>query len=249
MSRTAFLSAISPPLPRPLSELLVDSFLDLKREAQARTTPNSATPGKFIEYFVHALQFLESGSCEQALKVDEYLRALESRPTQLDEGLRLCSSRIARSVYTLRNKRNIAHIGRVDSNTYDRIFIFHSAQWLMAELVRCVTRVSMSESGALIEQITAPVTPAIDSNSDRPLVLGDFSATEEATVLLRHAHPGPMTMRQLLRSMDRRDGSTVRRAVRSLWKAKHVDGEPAAGYRLTPTGLASAEALLARPRD
>jgi hypothetical protein len=47
----------------------------------------------------------------------------------------------------VRNKRNIAHKGEVDPNTIDLAFAHHAAAWIMAELVRISTSVSMEEAG------------------------------------------------------------------------------------------------------
>src|SRR5262245_33439476 len=57
-----------------------------------------------------------------------------------------------RALYTLRNKRTIAHIGVVDPNSYDLCFLLHGSQWVIAELLRVAAKISMAEAGRLIEQ-------------------------------------------------------------------------------------------------
>jgi len=51
------------------------------------------------------------------------------------EGLRICATRFARSVYPLRNERNIAHKNPVDPNTFDLALAHQCAAWIMAELL------------------------------------------------------------------------------------------------------------------
>ena len=48
-------------------------------------------------------------------------------------------------MYTLRNKRNIAHKNDVDTNTHDLAFAHQGAAWITAELLRHATGVSMQE--------------------------------------------------------------------------------------------------------
>jgi hypothetical protein len=77
--------------------------------------------------------------------VDAYFRTAEHE-TKLPDGLRFCGSRIARAIYTLRNKRNIAHKNEIDPNTVDLGFIHQAAAWIMAELIRGATGIAMQEA-------------------------------------------------------------------------------------------------------
>src|SRR5438876_438975 len=104
--------------PAPLAESLVKEFMQLRHDV-ATGTLGRASPGKIVETFVQILQHVETGKHDAQPDVDEYLRKLESRASVLDDGLRVCAARLARAMYTLRNKRNIAHKGKVDPNTYD----------------------------------------------------------------------------------------------------------------------------------
>jgi hypothetical protein len=63
----------------------------------------------------------DSGCCfgDQKPNVDEYLNRKAELESKLPEDLRICAARIARAMYTLRNKRNVAHKGQMDPNTID----------------------------------------------------------------------------------------------------------------------------------
>src|SRR5215472_12773464 len=114
MDRASLVSALSGLLPRKLAEDLVESYVEVRQDVATKTLGRSA-PGKFVETVVQALQQLESGTYETRPPVDAYLKGLESKAT-LDDDLRLAMARVARSMYTLRNKRNIAHKGAIDPN-------------------------------------------------------------------------------------------------------------------------------------
>lgn len=237
-------SALSNRLPRNLAEELVSDFLTIRHDVASSTLGRSA-PGKFVETLVQVLQYLDSGRYESKPRVDFFLRSIESASSSLDDGLRICAARIARSMYTLRNKRSIAHKGDVDPNQYDLCYLHHAAQWIFAELVRSVSGISMAEAGELVQQIQAPVGGLVEDFGDRKLVLTDLSASKEVLVLLQSSYPEPLTARQIVVSVDRKARTTVMNAIRSLWRKKLVEGDSAAGYRLTRTGLQEAAKLIA----
>jgi hypothetical protein len=126
-------------------ELAAD-FTKIRQDLATRTLER-ASPGKFVETFVQCLQQISTGAYSAKPEVDRCLREFET-DTKLPDGLRVCASRIARSMYTLRNKRNIAHKSEVDPNSFDLRFCHDAARWIMSELVRHATGVTMQEAGA-----------------------------------------------------------------------------------------------------
>src|SRR5690606_31852928 len=135
------------------------------------------SPGKFVETLVQTLQFLHRGSFEEHPNVDEVLRNADN--LKLDDGLRICAALLARAMYSLRSKRNIVHKGQVDPNLYDLRFLFAGAKWVMAELVRQCSALSMGEAGRLVYLVQAPVSALGEVLAQRSLVLADPSASDE----------------------------------------------------------------------
>lgn len=175
-------------LPKELADDLTENFIDLRRDMGTKTL-GKTNAGKFVETLVQVLQFLESRRYDAKPKVDEFLRNAEAKAPGLDDGLRICAARVGRAMYSLRNKRNIAHKGSVDPNSYDLQFLFNAAQWVLAEIVRIVGSNSMSEAGKLVAQIQAPVGGMVEDFGDRALVLPDLPIREETLVLLHHRYP------------------------------------------------------------
>ena len=145
----------------------------------------------------------------------------------------------------LRNKRNIAHKGDVDPNTYDLAFLVSSAQWVMAELLRHCKGISMEEAGRLVAMVQTPPLTLVEEHGSRKLVLAELTVKDEILVILHSMHPEIVGLNRILESMDRRKPSSVRNAVRELWKEKLVQGDAKAGYKLTGTGYARAVAVIA----
>ena len=141
--------------PKLAGELVAD-FIKISQDLATKTLER-ASPGKFVETFVQCLQQIANGSYDQKPNVDDYLNKKAELESNLPDDLRICAARIARAMNTLRNKRNVAHKGQIDPNTVDLAFAHHGSSWIMAELLRNATGLSMQEAGELITLVHAPV--------------------------------------------------------------------------------------------
>ncbi|HUT75710.1 MAG TPA: hypothetical protein VM221_12855 [Armatimonadota bacterium] len=210
--------------------------MQIRQDAATGTLERSA-PGKFVETLVQIMQYLEKRQYDPKPKVDEYLRNAEASIGGLDDGLRICASRVGRAMYSLRNHRSIAHKGNVDANVYDLAFLLHAAQWILTELIRIAAAVGIAEAGRLVVEAQAPVGVLVESFGDRKLVLKDLAAKAEILVLLHSCYPSPETMESILKSADRHSARSVKDGLRRLWLDRLVDKSREGGYRLTQRGL------------
>jgi len=232
-------SALSGLVPGQLAHDLVESYIEMRRDVATGTLGRSA-PGKFVETVVQSLEQLETGSFESHPAVDQYLKGVESRTAVLDEDLRIAVARVARGMYTLRNKRNIAHKGTVDPNLGDLRYLLAGAQWIMSEFLRRASNVSMQEATRLIDMIQTPVGAAVEDFGTHKLVLRDLTIRDELLVLLHATHPQRTPVADLLKSTARRAPTSVRKVLRQMWDDKLVDGDARIGYWLTAKGVDAA---------
>jgi len=236
------ISALENAINPKLASDLVNEFIQIRQDCKTSTFGRSA-PGKFVETVVQTLQLLESGSFSQSPKVDEYLRNLDSSSSKLNDDLRITCARIARSCYTLRNKRNIAHKGSIVPNIYDLNYIYSSAQWIMSELVRQLLNHDVVAAAKIIEFIQIPVSPIVESLGDRKLVHGNYTVEHELIILLHSDYPIPVQPGEVLKSMDRRSKSSVYKSLRKLWRQKFLHKD-SYGYLLTQEGYKYANIIL-----
>ena len=217
---------------------IAGDLLKIRRDCATRTLERAA-PGKFVETFVQCLQHIDTGAYEAKPSVDDYLgKKVEN--TSMPEGLRICAARVARSMYTFRNKRNIAHKNDVDTNTHDLAFVHQGAAWITAELLRHATGISMQEAGAMIELVQAPVGTLVEEIGGTRLVHADVSVKTELLILLHSHYPDTVAVNSVLKSLSRRSEGTVRNRLRDLHAEKLVHGDAKSGYRLTQTGHSAA---------
>jgi hypothetical protein len=218
-----------------LAAALAADFIKIRQDYATKTLER-ASPGKFAETFVQCLQWIATGAYDAKPDVDAYLRTAEHE-TKLPDGLRFCGSRIARTIYTLRNKRNIAHKNEIDPNTVDLCFIHHAASWIMAELIRSATGITMQDAGALIELIQMPVGTLVEDIDGTRLVHADDVTVRGEILILLHSHyPARVAVADILSSMSGRSAGSVRNELGRLRAKKLVHGDAQAGYRLTAPG-------------
>jgi hypothetical protein len=230
-----------------LAAALAADFIKIRQDYATKTLER-ASPGKFAETFVQCLQWIATGACDAKPDVDAYLRIAEHE-TKLPDGLRFCGSRIARAIYTLRNKRNIAHKNEIDPNTVDLGFIHQAAAWIMAELIRSASGVSMEEAGALVELIQMPVDALVeDIDGTRLVHANGVTVRGEILILLHSRHPVRIAVADILSSMSGRSAGSVRNELGLLRAKKLVHGDAQAGYRLTAPGHHAAAEEIRRCR-
>jgi hypothetical protein len=231
--------ALKPLLGDDLAQHLVSNFLSIRRDLSTETLER-CSPGKFVETFVQCLQHIATGKHDNKPDVDAYLLKHAENATQLSEGLRICGARIARAMYALRSKRSIAHKNEIDPNTFDLAFLNEGAAWIMAEMLRIASGLTMQQAGALIELVQAPVGTLVEEIDGTRIVHANLPIEGEILVLLHSKYPDPVPIKNIEDSMIGRNNKSVRNKLGDMKYRKMVHGDTTKGYRLTRTGYAGA---------
>lgn len=239
MTPSELIEELSKHIPVELASDLVNYFVQIKSDLSTEVLERPA-PGKFIETVVQILQYLENGHYENNPKVDAYLKNLESRSSNLPDNLRITLARVARSSYTLRNKRSIAHKGEVNPNIYDLRYLYSTSQWILSELVRHLLISDVNTACNLIDFIQVPVITLVEDFGDRRLVLKVCTAEEELLTLLFHYFPIPVLSSQIQKDMNRRPKSTVYNTISTTYRKRFIEGSKQLGYKLTALGYKQA---------
>lgn len=228
-----------------LADELASNFMELAQDL-ATETLGRVSAGKFVETVVQVMQYMETGKYDSNPRVDEYLRKIESRQSSLNDSLKICLPRILRAMYSLRNKRNIAHKGEIDPNIYDLRYLFASAQWVLAEIIRNVKGLSMEEAGLLVSQIQAPVESLVEDLNNKRIVLADVTTRGEILILLNSMYPTYMKTKDIHASISRRKQNTIAKTIRQLWNEKIIEGNSQEGYVLTKKGYKEARNVISK---
>ena len=227
---------------------LTERFRNLRQDMSVGLLERT-TAGKFVEVLV---EFLEEATGQKRRKgqgVDAYLGSTVPNLQQLPDGVRICGSRIARSIYTIRNKRNVAHKNEVSPNKIDLAYTYHAASWIMAEFVRCASNVSMEEAHRLIGLITTPVGVLVEELDGEPLVLRvGLPLRKELLVLLYWKDPDPVVLAELARWCGKRPPLASAR-LSELRNLRQVRGDAKGGFVLTALGRVEALDIVAAEQN
>ncbi len=234
MDEVRLVQAIDSLVGRKLARDLAADFIKLRLDVLAATLER-ASAGKFVESFVQCLQQISSGRYAAVPNVDDYLNRHVEGNSALPDGLRVCGGRVARSIYTMRNKRNIAHKREINPNRIDLAFTYHGAAWIMAELIRCASGITMEEAGALIRLVNAPVGTLVEEIDGIRMVHADVSRRVEILILLHSKHPDPVTSAQLVEWIGK-NAATTRARLYDLRSERLILGDAKKGFRLTSPG-------------
>lgn len=243
MDRRQLISAFEPAFGNKLAGDFIDHYVQIRRD-YITTILGRTSPGKFVETFVQMVQHLARGKYDPHPNVEGFLLREIETLTSLDDGIRICAARIARSMYSLRNKRSIAHKNDIDPNSYDLFFLHSGASWIVAELLRVTNSVSMEEAGKIIQLLQVPPGKWVEDIGGRRLVHGDFGIRQEILVLLHSYYPEPRASAQIQHSLNRRNASSVRKEISKLYEEKILEGGGKAGYVLTMPGYHMASDLI-----
>ncbi len=239
MDKKRLLASLATVLPAQLAADLVDDFMIVRQDFSTKTLGRSS-PGKFVETVVQCLQHLSSGSHDLKPDVEDYLQRRVEHEAKIPDDLRICAARMARSIYTLRSRRNIVHKGMVDPNSYDLAYLHHAASWMLAEFLRQASGITMEEAGSLIAQIHTPIDEIIEDIDGVLLVHADVSLEDEITLLLRSRYPDYVPLAAIKTSLVSRNSGTLGNKLRELVSRKLLFGNPKIGYKLTQAGVKNA---------
>lgn len=234
MGKAALEAALAIAVGDKLAMELVTDLMKMRQD-YATNTLERAAPGKFVETFVQCLQKMAQGEYDAAPSVDHYLDKVA--PNQnLPESLRITAARIARSIYTIRNKRNVAHKGELDPNLIDLAYAHSAGVWITAELVRVSASVSMEEAARLVSLLHTPVGALVEEIEGVRLVHADVSVVFEVLILMHSHYPDPLSLPAIQNSLSRRAPRSVANRVREMALEKLLQGTSKTSYHLTSAG-------------
>ena len=177
-----------------IPDVLIDALFDAYAEAKRRFylgdhRPNEVEGGRFAEAAFRILELKVQGSHtpigKQIPTVDKLVKTLESTGGH-ESALTIHIPRQLHSIYTIRNKRDVAHLGPdISPNLQDATIVVGVMDWVMAEFVRLYHQVSNAEAQQIIDGLVTREVPAIQMFGDFPKLLkGNVTLPEHLLILL-----------------------------------------------------------------
>ncbi|MBV8855814.1 MAG: hypothetical protein JOZ02_02535 [Acidobacteria bacterium] len=166
VARNQVLAALSPPLPTEIVEHLLDDYLDIKQHfAFRKFRPSELNAGRFAESVLRLIQHLDNPPYTPfgtpLGNTDNIVRRVENN-SGLHDSLRFFIPRLARILLDVRNRRDVAHVGGdVSPNLSDSLFVSHSADWILTEILRIFYSCSVDTAKKIAESLNEINVPVI----------------------------------------------------------------------------------------
>lgn len=230
--------------PAPLIGALLDAYGELKDNFNfEKFRPSELEGGRFAEAAIRIVQHLATGSHDPMGKAlprfDNLVKALENvPPANAHESLRIHLPRALFTVYGVRNRRDVGHIGGdVNPNRADAYFVVAVCDWVLAELIRLTFNCPLVEAQGMVDNLVERRIPIVHDFGGFPKILRpDLTIPDKVMVLAYRFGLSGFSVRDLQKWLRPVKPSTLGVALLRLDRDKaflHRDGDKCC---ITPAG-------------
>jgi len=160
-----------------------------------------------------------------------------------DESFRILIPRALKSIYGIRNKRGVGHLGPVSPNEMDSLYILGTAKWVLAELLRIASSSSPAQVQEEISYIVERRIPALWKQGDISRVLDPkWKAREQALIHLYDQSPQKIS--DLMNKIAYKNKTNFMKIMKRMHDSGLVHLTTSEDTLITPLGVAEVERFL-----
>jgi hypothetical protein len=164
------------------------------------------------------------------------------KPTPEQAILTLAIPRVAVSIQTLRNKKNVAHIKAIDPCFLDSYYCVSSCDWILSELAMLLYTSDPNEAKELIDSFVKKKVPLVEEFEEQSIVIlkKDMTLFDKILLTLYHFYPQRLSTMFLNKQLK---SSSVYVTLGRLDEERliHRNGE---GSKLTQLGIEYVEGMI-----
>lgn len=155
--------------------------------------------------------------------------------------LTLVIPRVAEAIYSIRSKKDVAHVKTVDPSFIDSSYCVSACDWILSELVLLFFKDDPNEARELISSILEKKVPIVEEFEDESFVILKEGLTvgQEIMLALYHYYPKRLTNIDLSKNVGS-SISYITVRLHGLETQKYVH-KTKAGYKLTKLGIKAVE--------
>jgi hypothetical protein len=171
---------------------------------------------------------------------DAVLRSYENGSG--DESFRILIPRALKAIYNIRNKRGVGHISGVSPNEMDSTYILYTVKWVLAELARLASGLTVPETQKLIDSITERKMDIVWKETDFTRILHTSIIARDKILILLYDQ-SPRGDKELQAIIEYSNKSKFKGILRALHKQRLIEYKADGLCIISPTGLIEAEAI------
>ena len=159
-----------------------------------------------------------------------------------EEILTLVIPKVAASVYSIRNKKRVAHVKAIDPDFLDSLYCMSACDWILSQLVMLVHSSNPAEAKMLIDSIVEKRLPFIEEFEDGSVMVlrEDLKFADSVLGVLYHFYPARLTNGELERHVKPRYSQLLTTTLANLEKKKTIHRN-LEGSKLTKVGIRHVE--------
>ncbi|MDD4876527.1 MAG: hypothetical protein PHQ86_05300 [Dehalococcoidales bacterium] len=154
------------------------------------------------------------------------LRDFETFDKSKNDSFRIHIPRILLSVYNIRNKRGVGHLGGdVNPNLADATVITAAVDWILAELYRIFYTVSLNEAQEIVNGLVRRKIPLVwEINNIRRVLDPTISYRNQTLILLCSVYPSSLADDELVNCLEYSNPSRYRtNIIKNLHKDRLIE--------------------------
>ena len=235
--------------PSDICDALIDSYVEIKEQYYLnRLEPSELNGGKFVEACVRLIQEELTGSHiaigKHIPNIAKVLREFETFDKSKNDSFRIHIPRMLLSVYNIRNRRGVGHLGGdVSPNLADATAITTAVDWILAELYRIFYTVSLNEAQGIVNNLVKRKTPLVyEIKNVRRVLDPSISYRDQTLILLYSVYPSSMTDNELVDCLEYYHPSKYRNnTLKKLHQDRLIEYSEDFRCTLLPPGISYVE--------
>ena len=246
LSKSALISSLQNSLPNDVLTELLKEYERIKQQFFLnRFQPTELNGGRFAECVLRLVEFLDTENFTPfgtQLNSESIINRSSNNVT-LPSTVRFLIPRLTRVMLDVRNKRNVAHVGgEVNPNYSDSIFIVHSADWILTEIVRHYHICSIDQAASIVSTINEIQIPIVDDIDGFMRVLDTSLGTaDKVLVILYSKQPEKVTEQDLRKWVEYKNSTHFKNKVLTELHNKALVHYENNSCRLTSKGIVYVE--------
>lgn len=235
-----------------IAEKIVDTYTEIESNFfLEKWKPSELDAGHFVESIRRLIELELTGTYtpfSQRLSnfSDSVLTNYEQQSGH--ESFRMLIPRILKSVYNIRNKRGVGHIKDISPNVMDSTLILHSVKWVLSEIVRIKTNLSIPDTQQLIDEIVVRKVDMIWKEEDFQRIL-DNNITIKSQVLILLYDKSPQDIDELRATIEYQNKSNFKTLIKKHHKDRFLEFKDNGQCLISPKGVIEAEEIIKKYKN
>lgn len=227
-----------------IANKIIDSYREIESNFfLEKWKPSELDAGHFVEAVRRLIEKELLGSYTPfSSKLSNFSDAVlkQYEQNQGHESFRLLIPRVLKSVYNIRNKRGVGHIKDISPNEMDSTLILYNVKWVLSEIIRLKSNLSIEETQKLIDEIVERKIDIIWKENDFRRILDQKISAKDQVLILLYDN-SPQNIESLRSTIEYKNKSNFKTLIKKLHSSREIEFKSNGECLISPKGIINAE--------